>query len=54
MIGSAFLVEAQDMDEAIQLASLHSATQVLPGEQLGWRIELRPVHYYQLPSGLLK
>ncbi len=54
MIGGAFLLEAQDMDEAIRLASLHPTTQVLAGEQLGWRTEIRPVHYFQLPSGLLK
>jgi hypothetical protein len=45
LIGSIFLIEAEDMDEAIQLASLHPTTQVSRGEEFGWRIEIRPVHY---------
>lgn len=44
MIGSAFLIEAQDMEEAIRVASLHPAVQVGAGEQFGWRIEIRPIH----------
>lgn len=47
LIGSIFLIEAEDMDEAIQLASLHPTTQVSSGEDLGWRIEIRPVHYFK-------
>ncbi|KRE44292.1 YciI family protein [Paenibacillus sp. Soil724D2] len=46
MIGSAFLIEARDMEEAIQIASLHPAVQVASGEQFGWEIEIRPVHYF--------
>lgn len=52
MIGGTFLIEAQDMEEAVQVASLHPTTQVLRGEQLGWYMEIRPVHYFQLPGGL--
>ncbi|MFE1245163.1 YciI family protein [Fictibacillus sp. NPDC058756] len=47
LIGSIFLFEAEDMDEAIQLASLHPTTQVSRGEDFGWRIEIRPVHYFK-------
>ncbi|PWK09605.1 YciI family protein [Tumebacillus permanentifrigoris] len=47
MIGSAFLIEAQDMEEAIRVASLHPTTQVGAGEQLGWGIEIRPIHYFE-------
>jgi hypothetical protein len=47
LIGSIFLIEAEDMDEAIQLASLHPTTQVSRGEEFGWRIEIRPVHYFK-------
>ncbi len=47
LIGSIFLIEAENMDEAIQLASLHPTTQVSRGENLGWRIEIRPVHYFK-------
>jgi hypothetical protein len=46
-IGSIFIFEAENMDEAIQLASLHPTTQVNRGEEFGWRIEIRPVHYFK-------
>lgn len=45
MIGSAFLIEARDIEEAIQIASLHPAVQISAGEQFGWGIEIRPIHY---------
>lgn len=47
MIGSAFLIEAADMEEAIRLASLHPTTRVAAGEQFGWRVEIRPIHYFK-------
>ena len=47
LIGSVFMVEAENMDEAIELASLHPTTQLNIGEELGWRIEIRPVHYFK-------
>jgi hypothetical protein len=47
LIGSIFLIEAEDMDEAVQLAALHPTTQVSSGEDFGWRIEIRPVHYFK-------
>ena len=34
MIGSAFLIEAQDMEEAIRIASLHPTVQVSAGSSL--------------------
>ncbi|WHX38463.1 YciI family protein [Mesobacillus sp. AQ2] len=46
-IGSVFLIEANDMEEAIRIASLHPTTQFDAGEELGWRIEIRPVHYFE-------
>jgi hypothetical protein len=46
IVGSAFLIEAQDMEEAIRIASLHPAVQVGAGEQFGWGIEIRPIHYF--------
>jgi hypothetical protein len=48
MVGSVFIVEARDMDEAIGLASLHPSMRVGAGEQLGWRLELRPIHHFQI------
>lgn len=47
LIGSTFIFEAENMEEAIQLASLHPTTQVNRGEEFGWRIEIRPVHYFK-------
>ncbi|ANC77501.1 hypothetical protein ABE65_012110 [Fictibacillus phosphorivorans] len=45
LVGSVFIFEAENMDEAIQLASLHPTTQITRGEEFGWRIEVRPVHF---------
>ncbi|WP_026694517.1 YciI family protein [Peribacillus kribbensis] len=50
IIGSAFLIEAENMDEAVRTASLHPSVQVDEGSELGWRIEIRPIHYFK--SGL--
>jgi len=46
MIGGVFLIEARDMEDAIRLASLHPTTQVAAGEDLGWAVEIRPLHYF--------
>ncbi len=47
IIGGAFLIEANDMNEAIQIASLHPAVQMTAGEQFGWGIEIRPLHTFE-------
>jgi hypothetical protein len=47
MVGSVFILEARDMDEAIGLASLHPSMRVGTGEPLGWRLEIRPIHHFQ-------
>lgn len=47
MIGSAFLIEARDMEEAIRIASLHPTVQVSAGEPFGWGIEIRPIRYFK-------
>jgi hypothetical protein len=47
LIGSVFLIEAKDMEEAIQIASLHPTTQVNAPEEFGWRLEIHPVHYFK-------
>src|SRR5688572_23612495 len=44
-LGSFFLIEAKDMQEAIQLASMHPAANL--GENLGWGIEIRPIEFCQ-------
>lgn len=43
MIGSAFIIEAQNIEEAIEIASLHPTVQVTEGEQLAWEIEIRAI-----------
>ncbi len=40
-VGGVFLVEARDLNEAIQLASRHPGARL--GENLGWAVEVRQV-----------
>jgi hypothetical protein len=47
LIGSVLLIEAKNMEEAIQIASLYLTTQAAEGEEYGWRMEVRPVHYFE-------
>ncbi len=47
LIGSIFVFEAENMEEAIKLASLHPTTQISRAEEFGWRIEIRPVHFFK-------
>ena len=44
LIGSFFIIEARDLDEAIQIASLHPAAKW--GEHLGFAVEVRPIETY--------
>lgn len=50
LVGSAFVIEAADMEDAVRVASLHPATQVLAGEPFGWGLEIRPIHYFKTPE----
>jgi uncharacterized protein (TIGR02246 family) len=50
MIGSAILIEARDMEDAIRVASLHPCLLVEASEGLGWGIEIRPIHYFKEPG----
>jgi hypothetical protein len=43
VLGSFFLIEAADMDEAVRIASLHPAANL--GEQVGWGIEVRRIDF---------
>lgn len=47
VMGSAFVIEAVNMEDAVRIASIHPTTQVPEAEALGWRLEIRPVHYYR-------
>jgi len=42
-VGSYFLIEARDLDEAIEVASKHPAARL--NEHLGWGIEIRPIEF---------
>lgn len=46
-VGCAFFVEARDLEQAVEIASIHPTTRVDAGERLGWRIEIRPVHHFE-------
>lgn len=46
-VGSFFLIEAEDMDEAVRIASNHPAAHL--GEDVGWGIEVRPIDFFNEP-----
>ena len=41
VVGGLVVIEADDLDEAIRVASLHPAARM--GEELGWGVEVRPL-----------
>lgn len=41
VVGGLVVIDAKDLNEAIQVASLHPAARM--GEHLGWGLEVRPV-----------
>lgn len=43
-VGGFFIIDAQDMDDALRIAALHPAAQI--GEQAGWCVEVRPIEYF--------
>ncbi len=47
VVGSALLIEADSLEDATRVAALHPAAALALGEQLGWRLEVRPVHYFK-------
>ena len=47
--GVFFIIEAQDMGEAVEIASKHPGTHV--GEHLGGGIEVRPIEMFDDASG---
>lgn len=40
-MGGVFVVEAADLDEAVEIASIHPAARM--GEELGWYVAVRPL-----------
>jgi len=47
VLGSFFLIEAADRDEAVRIASLHPTAHL--GEKVGWGVEVRPIDYFDEP-----
>ncbi len=47
-VGSFFLIDATDLNDAIRIASKHPAAQI--GESLGWGVEVRPIDRYEQVS----
>jgi len=47
-VGSFFILEARDLDEAIRVASMHPAA--LLNVRLGWGIEVRPIEAFASES----
>jgi hypothetical protein len=45
-VGGFFILEARDLNEAIQAASKHPAARV--GEKMGCALEIRPIDYYEV------
>lgn len=43
-IGAFFIVEARDLAEATEVASMHPAARL--GEHVGWGVEVRPIDYF--------
>jgi len=47
-LGSTFLIEASDLDDARRIAALHPAVSLAAGRELGWQLDVRPVHSFKL------
>jgi hypothetical protein len=47
VVGGLFIIEADDHDEALRIASMHPAAQI--GEQGEWAVELIPMDFYLEP-----
>ena len=45
IVGSFFIVEADDLEEAVRVASLHPAARW--GEHLGFAVEVRPIEAFE-------
>ena len=46
-LGGYYLIEARDLNEAIQVASNHPAARM--NERLGWCVEVRPLEFFEQP-----
>jgi|SRR6185312_5602304 len=53
LVGGAFVIEAGNTHEALQIAALHPAASLPTANELGWRLEVRPVQYFQMPNNAI-
>lgn len=44
-VGSFFIIEAADLNDAVRVASRHPAARL--GEELGWAVEIRPMSHME-------
>lgn len=49
-VGGVFILEARDLNEAIQAASRHPAARV--GEKMGCAVEIRPIEFIEVTGAL--
>ena len=49
-VGGFFILEARDLNEAIQAASRHPAARV--GEKMGCAVEIRPIEFFEVTGAL--
>jgi hypothetical protein len=49
-VGGVFIIEARDLNEAIQVASRHPGARV--GENIGCAVEIRPIEFFEVGEGL--
>lgn len=49
-VGGFFILEARDLNEAIQAASRHPAARM--GEKLGCAVEIRPIEFFEATEAL--
>jgi hypothetical protein len=49
-VGGFFILEARDLNEAIQVASRHPAARI--GEHMGCALEIRPIEFYEVSEAV--
>jgi hypothetical protein len=50
VVGSYFLIEADDLEEAVRIASLHPAARI--GREMGFSMEVRPIERVWVEDGV--
>jgi hypothetical protein len=49
LVGGFFIIEADSREEAVRLASIHPAATL--GEDVGWRIDMHPIGFFEQYEG---